>query len=157
MKMDPFARKMWRAGLAYAGLLIALAAALTATYVHSRPRCGDRTVSESVSPDRRWTAAVLERRCGEDTPFITQINLRIGDQKLERGFFSGQANKNNIFAVEQDAAGAGITFEWNTRDLLTVHCRHCDTKYVDHKDTQLDTRQNSQSGALRILYDFSRP
>ena len=144
--MDPFARKMWRAGLAYAVLLMAMGAALTVVYVHERPRCGDRRVKESNSPDRRWTAAVLERRCGEDAPFITQINLRDGGTKLVRGFFSGQANQNNVFMVEQDAAGAGLQLDWNGSGELTIHCPHCDANYV--------RRQDPQHGGLKIRYEF---
>src|SRR3954447_6650980 len=106
--MDPFAKKLWHAGFAFFGLMLLFAAALTVIYVHVRPRCGDRVVSESVSPDRQWIATVLERRCGEDAPFISRINIRQADTKLVRGFFSGQANQNNVFMVEQDAAGAGL-------------------------------------------------
>src|SRR6266851_6732298 len=144
--MDPFARKMWRAGLAYAVLLMAMGAALTVVYVHERPRCGDRRVKESNSPDRRWTAAVLERRCGEDAPFITLINLRDGGTKLVRGFVSGQANQNNVFMVEQDAAGSGLQLDWNGSGELTIHCPHCDANYV--------RRQDPQHGGLKIRYEF---
>jgi hypothetical protein len=144
--MDPFAKKMWSAGLAYAALLAAMAAVLTVAYIHERPRCGDRIVTESSSPDRRWIAAVIERRCGEESPFITQINLRPGDTKLMRGFFSGQASQDNVFTIEQDAAGAGFTLQWNGADQLIVHCRHCDRNYV--------RRQDPQQGTLMIRYDL---
>lgn len=144
--MDPFAKKMWRAGLAYAALLAAMAAVLTVAYVHERPRCGDRIVTESSSPGRRWIAAVIERRCGEESPFITQINLRRGDTNLVRGFFSGQATQQNVFMIEQDAAGAGLTLQWNGADQLTVRCRHCDRNYV--------RRQDPQQGTLMIRYDL---
>jgi hypothetical protein len=142
--MDPFAKKMWRAGLAYAALLAAMAAVLTVAYIHERPRCGDRIVGESSSPDRRWIAAVIERRCGEDSPFITQINLRSGETKLVRGFFSGQATQDNVFMIEQDAAGAGFTLQWTGPEQLTVRCRHCDRNYV--------RRQDPQQGTLMIRY-----
>jgi hypothetical protein len=144
--MDPFAKKMWRAGLAYAALLAAMAAVLTVAYIHERPRCGDRIVTESSSPDRRWIAAVIERRCGEDSPFITQINLRSGETKLVRGFFSGQATQDNVFMIEQDAAGAGFTLQWTGPEQLTVCCRHCDRNYV--------RRQDPQQGTLMIRYDL---
>ena len=152
--MDPFARKMWRGGLAFSALLAALAGALTVYDVHARPRCGDRSVSESTSPDKHWTATVLERRCGEDAPFITQVNLRQGGTKLERGFFSGQANDNNVFTVEQDAAGAGLQLRWNDTGELTISCRHCDPNYVRRQDTRLqNTRhQDTQNGTLKISY-----
>ena len=157
--MDPFARKMWRGGLAFSALLVALSGALTMYYVHARPRCGDRPVSESISPDRHWTATVLERRCGEDAPFITQVNLRQGGTKLQRGFFSGQANDNNVFTVEQDAAGAGLQLQWTDAGELTITCRHCDRKYMRRQDTRLqETRhqntrhQDTQNRSLKINY-----
>ncbi len=142
--MDPFARKMWRSGLAFAGLLTLLAAAMTVFWVHAHPRCGDRIVRESTSPDRGWTATVLERRCGEDAPFVTQVNLREGGTNLQRGFWSGQANDNNVFTVEQDAAGAGIQLQWNNAGELTIECPHCDRNYV--------RRNDAQHGALKITY-----
>jgi len=144
--MDPFAKKMWRAGLSYAGLLLLLAVAATVGYVHKRPRCGDRVVSESASPDRRWTATILERRCGDDAPFVTRINIRNGDAQLIRGFLSGQANENNVFTIEQDAADAGFNLDWNSPDQLTIRCRHCDPRYVHQQD--------SQHGSLAIRYEL---
>jgi hypothetical protein len=144
--MDPFAKTMWSAGLAYAALLAAMAAVRTVAYIHEHPRCGDRSVAESSSPDRRWIAAVIEHRCSEESPFITQINLRRGDTKLVRGFFSGQATQDNVFMIEQDAAGAGFTLQWNGADQLIVRCRHCDRNYV--------RRQNPHQGTLMIRYDL---
>jgi hypothetical protein len=142
--MDPFARKMWRAGIAYGGMMLAMAAALTIVYLHNRPRCGDRIVSESTSPDKRWTATVLERRCGEDEPFLTQINLRDGSTELQRGYISRQANENNIFSIEQDAGGTGLHFDWSRPGELTVRCAHCDRKYL--------RQQDSRHGPLTIHY-----
>lgn len=144
--MDPFARKMWRAGLAFAALLASLAAAMTIFWIHAHPRCGDRVVRESGSHDRRWTATILERRCGEDAPFITQVNLREGGTTLQRGFWSGQANDNNVFTVEQDAAGAGVQLQWNDAGELTIACHHCDRNYV--------RRQDAKHGTLKISYVF---
>ena|SRR5450432_685937 len=112
--MDPFARKMWRAGFAYGGMMLAMAAALTIVYVHNRPRCGDRIVGESTSPDRRWTATVLERRCGEDAPFLTQVNLRDGDTELQRGYIPARQRETTSFQLnrmlrERDCTSTGAT------------------------------------------------
>jgi len=144
--MDTFARTIWRAGFAFGGMMVLMTAALTAVYLHNRPLCGDRIVSESTSPDRRWTAAILEHRCGEDAPFITQINLRDGGTKLQQGYLSRQANENNVFAIEQDAAGTGLQFEWSGHDELTIHCLHCDPTYR--------RRLDPQHGTLNIHYLF---
>ena len=144
--MDPFAKKMWRGGFAFSGLLLLLGAALTVFYVHARPRCGDRVVSESASPDHQWIATILERRCGEDAPFISRINIRKGDAALIRGFFSGQANQNNVFIIEQDAAGAGLSLDWNLPAQMTIRCRHCNARYVHQQDPQ--------HGTLTIHYEL---
>jgi hypothetical protein len=142
--MDPFARKIWRAGFAYGGMMIVMAAALTIVYLHNRPRCGDRIVSESTSPDHRWTATILERRCGDDAPFLTQINVRDGGTELKRGYISGQANENNVFSIEQDAAETGLKFNWSHPGELIVKCAHCDPRYLH--------QHQSQHGALAIRY-----
>lgn len=138
--MDPFARKMWRFGFAFAGLMLALFAALTIVYVHEQPSCPDRVVAESNSPDNKWTAAILQRRCGAEAPFVTRVNLRPAGP-LERGFFSGQAREGNVFAVEQDAAGAGISVAWSRGHTLMVRCNACNPAFVRQRDQQWNGTQ----------------
>jgi hypothetical protein len=135
--MDPFARKMWRAGFGFAGLMLALFASLTIVYMHEQPSCPDRVVMESDSPDKKWTAAILERRCGAEAPFVTQVNLRPAGPLL-RGFFSGQARQGSVFVVEQDAAGAGITTAWSRENALLVRCTACNAAFVRQRDPQWD-------------------
>jgi hypothetical protein len=132
--MDPFARKMWRFGFAFAGLMLILFVSLTIIYVHEWPSCSDRVVGESNSPDQKWIAAILERRCGAEAPFITQVNLRAAGP-LQRGFFSGQAQQGTVFMVEQDAAGAGIAVDWSA-DILTVRCPRCNLRFIRQGDQQ---------------------
>lgn len=133
--MDPFARKMWRFGFAFAGLMLALFASLTIIYVHEWPNCPDRVVSESSSPDKKWAASILERRCGAEAPFVTRVNLRPAGP-LQRGFFSGQAGQGNVFVVEQDAAGAGISVAWSGDDALIVRCPACSPAFIHQRDQQ---------------------
>ena len=135
VSMDPFARKMWRAGIGFAGMMLFLFAALTVVYVHERPRCPDRVVGESSSPGGSWTAAILERRCGTEEPFVSRVNLRPAGP-LQLGFFSGQAVHGTVFIIEQDAAGAGLNIVWPSPDELTIRCPHCNSSFLHQRDRQ---------------------
>jgi hypothetical protein len=144
--MDPFARKMWRAGLGFAALMLSLLAALYVVYAHERPTCPDRVIGETDSPTHQWTAAILERRCGAEAPFITRVNLRPSGP-LQRGFFTGHVDNGTVFIIEQDAAGAGITLLWSANDELTIRCAHCSASYVRQRDPAWRS--------VRIQYVFS--
>jgi hypothetical protein len=142
--MDPFARKMWRAGFGFAGLMVGLLAALTIIYVHQWPRCPDRVVGETHSADGRWIAAILERRCGAESPFVTRVSLR-PPGPIKRGFFSGQVTRGNVFAIEQDAAGAAINLIWSAKDVLTVKCPRCNLTFI--------RQQDQHWGTVKIQYE----
>lgn len=123
--MDPFARKMLQGAFVYAAVMLVMFGVVTVIYLHTRPRCSDRVVAEAASPARQWTAAVMERRCGDDAPFFTHVNLRPAKQNLRTGFFSGTATEGEIFLVEQDSVAAGITLQWTAPDALSIHCEGC--------------------------------
>ena len=123
--MDPFARKMVVGSFAYGGMILLMFAVLTVVYLHTRPRCSDRVVSESTDAGKRWTASVMERRCGNEAPFFTHVNLRPAAEKLDTGFFSGSATEGEVFLIEQDAAGTGITLNWTSAATLTIECPRC--------------------------------
>ena len=128
--MDPFARRMLQGTLVYGGVMLAMFAVLTVIYLHTRPRCSDRVVAEAASPNGQWTAAVMELRCGEDAPFFTHVILHPGADELKRGFFSGSAEEGEVFRIEQDAAGAGLTLEWTGPGTLLIRCPRCATDLV---------------------------
>jgi hypothetical protein len=132
--VDPFARKMIYGSLVYGGMMLVMFAVLTVVYLHTRPRCSDRVVGETSSPDGKWMATMMERRCGEEAPFFTHVNLRPAGEALQRGFFSGSATESQVFLIEQDAAGADVTLEWSTPDTLTVRCSHCRANLVQKRD-----------------------
>ena len=123
--MDPFARKMLQGTFVYGGVMLIMFGVFTAVYLHTRPRCSDRVVASATSPGGRWTATVMERRCGEDTPFFTHVNLRPAGEDLKRGFFSGMVADGEVFVLEQDAIGSGITIQWATPTTLTIICPAC--------------------------------
>ena len=145
--MDPFAKKMWAAGLGSALFLLLLFASLTFVYVHQRPSCPDRVLGQTDSPDRKWTAAILERRCGTDAPFVTRVNIRSAGP-LQLGFFSGQASEGNVFVIEQDAASLSIRLEWMEDDQLRVICPRCSSRYIQQEAASL--------GPVQISYQRPR-
>src|SRR5215469_7869859 len=110
--MDPFARKMWRASLLYGLLMLVLFLALSVVYFHLNPRCSDRKVTEAQSPDNQWAATVRERRCGEEAPFLTHVNLRRSSEPAHYGSVSGMVTRGEIFLVEQDATAARVSVRW---------------------------------------------
>lgn len=144
--MDPFARKMIRNTFLYALGMMLLFAVMTAVFFHIKPACPDKQISQASSPDNHWTAVVLQRRCGDEAPFITHVNLRPAAQALALGFFSGQTEQGDVFLVEQDAAGAGLQLVWTAPDKLTIACPHCRSVYVHRADPQW--------GAVRIHYEM---
>ncbi|HKD80355.1 MAG TPA: hypothetical protein VKH81_11730 [Candidatus Angelobacter sp.] len=123
--MDPFARKMVQGTFVYGAVMLVMFGVFTAVYLHTRPRCSDRVVAEAISPGRQWTATVMERRCGDEAPFFTHVNLRPANQDLRHGFFSGSTTEGEIFLVEQDSVAAGITLQWTAPDTLSIHCESC--------------------------------
>ena len=134
--MDPFARKMVLGSFVYGGMMLLMFAVLTVVYLHTRPRCSDRVVAEAASPDKRWTATIMERRCGEETPFFTHVNLRPAGNPLHRGFFSGSSTEGEVFLIEQDAAGAGITLQWSDPDTLVIRCSNCNSLLLRKREEQ---------------------
>jgi hypothetical protein len=144
--MDPFARRMIQGSFVYGGMMLLMFAVLTVIYLHTRPRCTDRVVAESTDPGKRWTATVMERRCGNEAPFFTHVNLRPVGTDLSTGFFSGSATEGEVLLVEQDAAGAGITLDWNSSAMLSIHCLHCSAALVRKYDERW--------GSVNITYDF---
>lgn len=123
--MDPFARKMVYGSFVYGGMMLVMFAVLTVVYLHTRPRCSDRVVAESTDQSGQWIATVMERRCGDETPFFAHVNLRTAGKDLHAGFFSGSATEGEIFVVEQDAASSRISLHWISPMALNITCPRC--------------------------------
>jgi len=134
--IDPFARRMIQGSVAFACVLLVMFAVLTVVYLHTRPRCSDTISAEAASPNKQWTAALLERRCGEDTPFFTHVNLRPTGEELQRGFFSGAANAGEVFEMEQDVASTGLNLRWSAPDTLVIECRRCEASLLRKHDKE---------------------
>ena len=144
--MDPFAKTMWRFGWTFFfGMVIAFLA-MSAVYFHARPRCSDTVVSQATSPDQQWIATIMERRCGDESPFFTHVNLRPASQPEQRGYFSGREDAGEILLVEQDALATGITLQWTSPEALVVRCAHC----IRH-----EARRDMTWGPLHITYEMT--
>src|SRR5437763_28768 len=122
---DPFARKMILGGLMFAGVLLVMISVFTLIYLHVHPGCSDETVSESISSNRQFVATIMQRRCGEEGPFVTHINLRAAGRGIQYGFFSGKAEQGEIFSIEQDARTLHVVLMWNSPNQLVIRCRNC--------------------------------
>ena len=144
--MDPFARKMVYGSFVYGGMMLVMFAVLTVVYLHTRPRCSDRAVAESTDHAGQWTATVMERRCGAEAPFFTHVNLRPAGKDLTTGFFSGSATEGEVFVLEQDAAGAGITLHWTSPTALGIVCPRCSPGLIRKHDERW--------GNVTINYDL---
>ena len=134
--MDPFARKMILGAVALGLSMLMMAGALSVVYFHLHPRCSEQLLSEAISPDKRWIGAVMERRCGEESPFLVHVNLRPAQEPIRLGYFSGQASEGEIFVTEEVFV-AGIaspsampTLEWSSSDQLNVKCSHCSSAFA---------------------------
>ncbi len=131
--MDPFARKMVRSSIAYGALLIVLFAVLTIVYLHLRPQCTEEIISRTESPDRKWIAEVIQRRCGDESPFITHVNLRPAGTPLRFGYFTGKTSEGEVFTVEQDAQSAKTTLKWTDPDRLAIECSGCVPNFISKR------------------------
>ena len=132
--MDPFARKMVHGSFVFGGVLLIMFAVLSVVYLHTRPRCSDRVVAQSTGPGKAFTATVMERRCGEDKPFFTHVNLRPAAQDLSIGFFSGSSTEGEVLLIEQDAASAGIRLNWSAPSTLNIQCAGCNAALVRKRE-----------------------
>jgi len=121
---------MVRGSFAYGAFLLLAFAAMTVLYLHYRPRCSDQVVSDQKSPNGRWSAAVMEARCGEDQPFLTHVNLRPAGESIKLGYFSGRAEEGEVFLLEQDAQSADVTLNWTALNHLAISCSHCQLAFL---------------------------
>lgn len=156
--MDPFARKMICGGLAFGSAMLLMAGVLSMIYFHNRPQCSEAVLSEAASevvlsekasPDQRWMAAVMERRCGEESPFFVHVNLRRAAEPIRLNYFSGRAGEGEVFVVEEEAPGVAPTLHWNSPSQLTIECSRCRAAAAQKREERL--------GAITIRYQLQQP
>jgi hypothetical protein len=147
--MDPFARKMLLSAFAFASVMLLMAAVLSVVYFHAHPRCSENVLSALNSPDGRWTAVVMQRRCGDESPFLVHVNLRPAAEPLRLGFFSGEAQEGEIFLGEQQNLNVVPTLSWDSTSQLTIACSDCRPKLVQ--------KNQPRWGPIAVRYEFSMP
>lgn len=146
--MDPFARKMILGATTFGIIIACLAGALSVVYFHARPRCSEQVLAESSSPNGQWTAAAMQRRCGEDAPFLVHVNVRPVGTPIRLGYFSGRASEGEVFVAEQDQPDVVPDLEWNSPTALTVRCRQCRASETQKREDHL--------GAITVRYELGR-
>ena len=144
--MDPFAKKMFQSSLAFALVLAVMFSVLTAVYLHVRTRCSDDVVSQASSPGHEWIAEVMERRCGEDAPYVTHVNLRPASAPVEHGFFSGKSSKGEVFEIEQDSRSAKVALTWTAPQRLAIECSGCVPNFL--------RKRSERWGEVTVSYVF---
>lgn len=124
-RVDPFARRMLQGSMAFAGMMLLMFAVFTAVYLHLNPRCSEEVVTQSLSPDGRFAAAIIERHCGESVQIVTHVNLRPVEEPVRTGYFTGTARDGQVFAVELTAREAALDLRWTANTALTIACESC--------------------------------
>jgi hypothetical protein len=132
--LDPFARKMLLGAVAFGSAMALMAGALWVVYIHAHPRCSDHVLAQTDSADDKWTAALMERRCGEEAPFLLHVNLRPAGEALRLGFFSGRAEEGEVFLLEEDTRRVMPMLQWTAPDELTIQCSGCRAALVHKRD-----------------------
>jgi hypothetical protein len=145
--MDPFARKMILGSVTFGIIMGLMAAALSVVYFHARPRCSEQVLAESPAPDGQWTAAALQRRCGDDAPFLVHVNVRPAAAPIRLGYFSGRATEGEVFVAEQDAPEVVPDLAWIGPTTLTIRCPGCRASEVQKRDDHI--------GAITIRYELA--
>jgi hypothetical protein len=146
--VDPFARKMIFGSLAFGSAMLLMAGALSVVYFHNRPRCSEQVLTEVTSPSGQWAAAVMERRCGDDSPFFVHVNLRPATEPLRLGYFSGRADDGEVFVVEEDTQGMAPVLVWSSPSQLTIQCPRCAAAQVEKREERV--------GGISIQYQLQR-
>lgn len=145
--MDPFAKKMILGSVAFLIVMLLMLSALSVFYLHAHPRCSEQVLSEAPSPDGRWMATVMSRRCGDEAPFFAHINIRAAGSPLRLGYFSGRAEEGEVFLAEVESFDAAPVVEWISPTELSVHCPHCRLSSAQKRDQHL--------GLVSIHYEFN--
>ena len=137
--LDPFARKMIQGSIAFAIVLLIMFGVFTAVYMHANPKCHEETIVEADSPGGQWTAAVIERRCGDTTSPVTHLNLRPAQEPVRTGYFTGVASEGQVFAIPLDVRETSPSLEWTGADELTLRCIGCDGRSPSQQETSWRT------------------
>ncbi|HMF89637.1 MAG TPA: hypothetical protein VKL40_03265 [Candidatus Angelobacter sp.] len=159
--MDIFARKMLIGAGAFGLAMVLMAGTLTAIYYHYRPPCGEAMVSDVTSPDGRWKAVAMERRCGDESPFYIHVNLIPAGEPIPVAFLTGRSVEGEVFLVEEEPSDmnstldwrspsrrSNPTLEWTSPGSLTIHCPRCRAELV--------SKRKERWGPVQVQYELRR-
>jgi hypothetical protein len=145
--VDPFAKKMLLATLAFGLALALMAAILAGVYFHNRPPCKEEILSQVESPGKQWVAETYERRCNDPMEWLAHVNLRRKEDPISTNYFSGRVNEGEVFLVEQRGEGQRPELEWTAPDQLTIRCAKCKFSAL---------RRDERWGPVTITYEVGQ-
>lgn len=116
--------------LVFGSVMLLMAGALSVVYFHMHPQCSEQVLAEATSPDQRWIAAAMERRCGDNSPFLLHVNLRPAGQPIRLGYFSGHASEGEILLLEEETAAEIPDMDWSSSDQLHIRCPRCSAAFA---------------------------
>lgn len=128
--MDPFARKMVLGAVAFGSVMVLMAGVLSVVYFHLHPQCNEQVLTQSLSPDKKWAATAMERRCGENGPFLLHVNLRAAEDPVRLDFFSGHASEGEVLLMEEETAAEVPELDWRSADQLIIRCSRCSSSFA---------------------------
>ncbi|MGH8454337.1 MAG: DUF5412 family protein [Nevskiales bacterium] len=79
--------------------------------------CGEELISESVSPDGKYVAAVYIRNCGATTGYVTHVNVRRHDEEFSADS-SGVIRQGGVFLVK---GSEKTKIEWRIGELEILY------------------------------------
>jgi hypothetical protein len=107
---------------------------LAASYYNSEPQCSESLLSDTASPDGRWNAAVMERRCGgEGAPYYAHVNLRAVGKSIFHSQITGMSQQGEVFVAEEVVSDIP-ELEWTSPGQLVIHCPRCPKQSVQKRD-----------------------
>jgi hypothetical protein len=86
-------------------------------FFHFHPLCGEDTVSEKTSPDRKYVAVLMTRNCGATAAYVAHINLRPVGTNFRSSFFDGTVTDGEVFTSSKYS---GDRFCWSKPHKLSV-------------------------------------
>jgi hypothetical protein len=88
--------------------------------------CANTVLSEAVSPDSRYTAAVFERNCGATSPFLRVVSIRTKGAR-----FDGSIKKSWIFEAKDQPT---VSVSWaGPQNLIVRHSASAEKLLELHK------------------------
>lgn len=111
-----------------------------AGFLHFSPVCGEEIIRELPSPDRRYSAASLERNCGATTPYVEHVNVRRANRKFSRELFNGTITEGEVFTFEQRTRNDSPVFLWSGTNTLQIgnSCDQRTSKLLAWSDVKIE-------------------